>query len=92
MRIGLAALRRVASTSVAVARIDKVMTDLSHGRRIAAADAGRAHHADAGTRTVLQFMQQLFRAQHRRRSARSQTRMVSGAISGSPSFTISKCA
>ena len=27
-------------------------------------DAGRAHHADAGAGCVLQFLQQLFRAQH----------------------------
>ena len=42
-----------------------VMTDLGHRGHIAQADAGRAHHADAGTGTVLQFLQQLLRALHR---------------------------
>ena len=42
-----------------------MMADLSHGRHIAQPDAGRAHHADRRARTVLQFMQQLFRAEHR---------------------------
>ena len=64
MRMGLAGLRRgehVRNGGV----IDKVMADLGRGRGVAAADAGRAHHANAGARFVLQFMQQLFRAQHR---------------------------
>ena len=45
--------------------IDKVMADFRSRRCIAAADAGRAHHADAGAGTVLQFVQQFFRTQHR---------------------------
>ena len=44
--------------------IDEVMADLGRRRGVAAADAGRAHHANAGTGLVLQFVQQLFRAQH----------------------------
>ena len=65
MRDGSRRASAVASTSVAVACIDVMMTDLGRGRRIAQPDAGRAHHADAGAGTVLQFMQQLFRAEHR---------------------------
>ena len=45
--------------------IDEVMADLGGRRGVAAADAGRAHHANAGAGAVLQFMQQLFRAHHR---------------------------
>ena len=40
------------------------MADLGRRRGVAAADAGRAHHADARAGTRLQFVQQLFRAQH----------------------------
>jgi len=63
MRMGLAGLRggeHARNGGV----IDKVMTDLSRWRRVAAADAGCAHDADAGACFVLQLMQQLFRAQH----------------------------
>ena len=42
-----------------------MMADLGRRRGVAAADAGRAHHANAGTGVVLQFLQQFFRAQHR---------------------------
>ncbi len=45
--------------------VDEVMADLGRRRGIAAADAGRAHHANAGAGAVLQFVQQRFRAQHR---------------------------
>ena len=63
MRMGLAGLRgREHARDGGV--IDEVMTDLGRRRGVAAADAGRAHHADAGAGCVLQFLQQLFRAQH----------------------------
>ncbi len=63
MRVGVAALcRREHACDAGV--VDKVMADLGRRRGVAAADAGRAHHANTGTRGVLQFMQQLFRAQH----------------------------
>ncbi len=39
-----------------------VMADFRHRRHIAQPDAGRAHHANAGTRLVLQFVEQFFRA------------------------------
>ena len=42
-----------------------MMADLRHRGHIAQSDAGRPHHANAGTGAVLQFMQQFFRAQHR---------------------------
>ena len=64
MRMGLAGLRggeHIRNGGM----IDEVMADLGRRRGIAAADAGRAHHADAGAGCVLQFMQQFFRAQHR---------------------------
>ena len=64
MRVGVAALRRREHACDAGV-IDKVMTDLGRGRSVAAADAGRAHHANARAGAVLQFMQQFFRAQHR---------------------------
>ena len=48
--------------------IDKVMADLGRRRGIAAADAGRAHHANAGAGAVLQFVQQLFARPASRRS------------------------
>ncbi len=41
------------------------MADLGRRRGIAAADAGRAHHTNAGARLVLQFVQQRFSSQHR---------------------------
>ena len=64
MRVGVAALRcRQHAGDAGV--IDEVMADLGRGRGVAAADAGRAHHANAGTSGVLQSMQQFFRAQHR---------------------------
>jgi hypothetical protein len=44
--------------------IDKVMADLGRRRGVAAADAGRAHHANAGAGAGLQFMQQFFPTQH----------------------------
>jgi hypothetical protein len=40
--------------------VDEVMANLGGRRGIATADAGRAHHANAGAGGVLQFMQQLF--------------------------------
>ena len=63
MRVGLAGLGR--GKHVGHGRmIDEVMADLGRRRGIATADAGRAHHADAGTGLVLQLLQQRFRAQH----------------------------
>ena len=44
--------------------IDEVMADFGGRRGIAAADAGRAHHANAGAGAILQFVQQLFRTHH----------------------------
>ena len=41
------------------------MTDFGGGRGVATADAGRAHHANAGAGGGLQFMQQFFSAEHR---------------------------
>ncbi len=38
-----------------------VMANFRHGSHVAQSDAGRAYHANGGTRGVLQFMQQLFR-------------------------------
>ena len=64
MRVGLAGLgggEHVGNSGV----IDKVMPDLGRRRGIAAADTGRAHHANAGAGLVLQLLQQFFRAQHR---------------------------
>ena len=61
--MGIAALRRrqhVRRRGV----IDEVMADLGRRRGVAAADAGRAHHANAGAGRVLQLLQQFFRAQH----------------------------
>jgi hypothetical protein len=64
MRVGVAAVcssKHACDTGV----IDKVMADLGRGRGVAAADAGRAHHANAGASGGLQFMQQFLAAQHR---------------------------
>jgi hypothetical protein len=64
VRMGIAALggcKHAGNAGV----IDKVVTDLGRGRGVAAADAGRTHHTNAGAGTVLQLMQQVFRAQHR---------------------------
>ena len=64
MRVGVAAPgRRQYAGNTGV--IDKVVTDLDCRRGVAAADAGRAHHANAGAGTALQVLQQLFAAQHR---------------------------
>ena len=63
MGVGLAGLR--GGEHVRHRRIiDEVMAYFGGRRGIAAADAGRAHHANAGAGAVLQFVQQLFRTHH----------------------------
>ena len=63
MRMGIARLcRRKHARHCGI--VDKVMADLGHRRCVAAADAGRAHDADAGAGLVLQLVQQLLRPHH----------------------------
>ncbi len=45
--------------------VDEVVADFGGRRGVAAADAGRAHDANAGSGPVLQFMQQRLAAEHR---------------------------
>ena len=64
MRMGVAGLRgrhHIGDGRV----VDEVVTDFGDRRGIAAADAGRAHDADAGTRRALQLVEQLLAAEHR---------------------------
>ena len=72
--------------------VDEIVADLGRRRGVAAADAGRAHHADAGTGCAPAIPAAIFPPPSIAQVRESQTRMVSGGISGSPSFTMSKCA
>ena len=63
MRVGLAGLGR--DKHIGDGRmIDEVMTNFRRRRGVAAADARRAHHANAGTGLFLQLFQQRLRTQH----------------------------
>jgi hypothetical protein len=64
MRVGVATLRR-REHALSARVIDEMVPDLRRRRGVAASDAGRAHDPYSGTGRALQFLQQLFGAQHR---------------------------
>src|ERR1700754_4101378 len=64
LRVGIAALCR-REHALRARMVDEMVTDLRRRRSVATPDAGRAYDPYPGTGRALQFLQQLFGAEHR---------------------------